>query len=314
VKSRPRRPPQGLTRQDIFSVLGALGAIVTLVTAVMFYFGWRRTRVQATAMNIDESLFGFSTQDYVLRSVSSLYVPLLIVMGLGLAWVRFHSYVLRLLRSDLVTSRDRRATALRLTRIIAIAGVVLAVACLLFTLAAGVQTRPPAIAWLAERLRDRLILPMVLVVSTLTAAYAMWIHRRLQARHQSEERHAWEALLSPVLVAGVVVLGTLWILEDYATAVGRGYARQFAADVTRLPRAVVISPAPLGIRAPGVSEERLGTPGSPETRYRTTGLRLMARSGGKVLLVHDGWAPRRGTVIVLPDSDDLSWQFSATTS
>jgi hypothetical protein len=45
-------------------------------------------------------------------------------------------------------------------------------------------------------------------------------------------------------------------------------------------------------------------------RYRTTGLRLLARSGGKVILVHDGWSPRSGTVIVLADRDDLSWQFS----
>ena len=46
-------------------------------------------------------------------------------------------------------------------------------------------------------------------------------------------------------------------------------------------------------------------------RYRTTGPRLLARSGGKVLLVHDGWLLRSGTVIVLPDADELGWEFSA---
>ena len=39
-------------------------------------------------------------------------------------------------------------------------------------------------------------------------------------------------------------------------------------------------------------------------------LRLLARSGDKVLLVHDGWSPRTGTVIVLSDSDELAWEFS----
>ena len=67
--------------------LGALGAILTLVTAVMFYFGWRRSDVQAREMSIDVSLFGFSSQDYVLRSISALYLPLLVIFGLGLAWV-----------------------------------------------------------------------------------------------------------------------------------------------------------------------------------------------------------------------------------
>jgi hypothetical protein len=37
---------------------------------------------------------------------------------------------------------------------------------------------------------------------------------------------------------------------------------------------------------------------------------LLARSGGKVLLQHDGWSPGTGTVIVLPDGDELGWQFS----
>ena len=43
--------------------------------------------------------------------------------------------------------------------------------------------------------------------------------------------------------------------------------------------------------------------------YRTTGLRLLARSGGRIILLHDGWSPATGTVIVVPDSDELIWQF-----
>jgi len=55
-----------------------------------------------------------------------------------------------------------------------------------------------------------------------------------------------------------------------------------------------------------------GGPGSAAVvaHYRTTGLRLLARSGGKVLLVHDGWSPRTGDVIVLSDDDQLGWEFS----
>jgi hypothetical protein len=104
--------------------------------------------------------------------------------------------------------------------------------------------------------------------------------------------------------------GAFWMPEEYASAVGRGYALGLAANVDRLARTAVLSPTPLGINAPGVREQRLGAPGSPEVRYRTTGLRLLARSGGKVLLVHDGWSPRTGTVIVLSDSDELAWEFS----
>jgi hypothetical protein len=112
------------------------------------------------------------------------------------------------------------------------------------------------------------------------------------------------------MVVGIVLLGAFWMLEEYASAVGRGRAEEVARNVNRLARTVVLSPTPLGISAPGVREERIGAPGSPDVRYRTSGLRLLARSGGKVLLVHDGWSPQTGTVIVLPDAGDLDWEFS----
>ena len=51
--------------------LGALGALLTLATATMYYFGWRRSDVQARAMEMDVTMFGFTTQDYVLRGISS---------------------------------------------------------------------------------------------------------------------------------------------------------------------------------------------------------------------------------------------------
>jgi hypothetical protein len=40
------------------------------------------------------------------------------------------------------------------------------------------------------------------------------------------------------------------------------------------------------------------------------GLRFLASSGGRIFLLHDGWKPRGGTVIVLPDNEQVRWQFS----
>lgn len=292
-------------------MLGGLGAILTLFTAVMFYFGWRRSDVQSRAMNIDVSLFGFSTQDYVLRSVSSLYLPLLTLLGLGLGWLGLHLRVTRLLTSSVLTSSSRPPAVTAWTRWVTVAAVSLAAGCLVFALTAGMRSPPPPVGWLADQLRDKQwVVPLVLVIATLTAAYVWWIHRQLQPNSAAEERPLWQTLLPALLVAGTVVLGGFWMLEEYAAAVGRGYAQQLTGSVDRLARTVVISPAPLGIKAPGVKEERLGEPSSPGVRYRTTGLRLLARSGSKVLLIPDGWTPATGTVIVLADSDQLSWQFS----
>jgi hypothetical protein len=310
--STPREPtkPRGLTRQDIFSVLGALGGILTLLTAIMFYFGWQRTYVQARLMSTDVSLFGFSTQDYVLRSISSLYLPVLVVFGLVLGWLWVHLQVVRVLRSSVQPWPRRRQTVRIWTFAIAIAGIAVAIWCLLFTLLAGTQSPPAVVAWLALRLTTRQwVVPFVLIIATLTAAYAGWINRELQLTRE-DKRPLWQTLLPVVLTAGTVLVAAFWMLEEYAAGVGRGYVVELSRTVDRLPRAVVISPSPLGIVAPGVTEESFGAADREEVRYRTTGLRLLARSGGKVLLVHDGWAPGNGTVIVLPDSDQLSWQFS----
>jgi hypothetical protein len=305
-------PPtsRGVTRQDVFSALGALGAVLTLVTAVLFYFGWRRSDVQATAMSIDVSLFGFSTQDYVLRSISSLFVPLLVILGLGLAWLWLHLWVARVLRSDTLRGRRREAVAAWTARIASALTVVVA-ACVVFTLTAGLQSPPWGISWLARGLADdQWVVPLVLVLATVTAAYLRWICRQLRPVPVAAAAPIWQTLLPAAMVAGIVLLGGFWMLEEYASAVGRGRAEEVARNVNRLARAVVLSPTPLGINAPGVREERIGKAGSPDVRYRTSGLRLLARSGGKVLLVHDGWSPQTGTVIVLPDADDLSWEFS----
>src|SRR3954452_7482007 len=60
--------------------IGQLGAI----TALAFYFGWVRTQSYLHYFGLDTSLVDFTTTDYVLRSVSAAYWPL---MGLGAAVV-----------------------------------------------------------------------------------------------------------------------------------------------------------------------------------------------------------------------------------
>jgi hypothetical protein len=301
--------PRGLTREDAFALLGGLGSILTLVTAVLFYFGWRRSYEQARAMSIDVSLFGFSPQDYVSRGISSLYLPLLVVFGLVLGCLWLHSHVSPWLRSDVSAARRRRRTAV--ASILWAAGTVLAVSCVMFLLAAGLRDPPWLIARLADKLRpQQWAVSLVLVIATLTSAYAGWARRQLQRSSDTPALTVWHRVLSTVLITGIVIWGVSWMLEQYAVAVGRGYARQLVQGVDQLPRAVVLSPTPLGLQAPGLDEERLGDAFSATVRYRTKGLRLLARSGGKVLLVHDGWNPDTGTVIVLADSDELAWQFS----
>ena len=72
---------------SLLAVLTKVGPPLTVVTALLIYFGWARADAQSKAMGVDVSMFGYSTQDYVLRSISTLYLPLLVICwaGSGLA-------------------------------------------------------------------------------------------------------------------------------------------------------------------------------------------------------------------------------------
>jgi hypothetical protein len=72
------QPPESPVK-SLLSVLASVGLPVTLISALMLYFGWARTDQQARYMGLDVSLFGFTAQDYILRSISTLFVPLLVL-------------------------------------------------------------------------------------------------------------------------------------------------------------------------------------------------------------------------------------------
>lgn len=304
MSSTRSKRPGGLTRQDVFAILGSLGAVVTIFTAVMLYFGWRRSDVQAQDMGIDVSLFDFSPQDYVLRSISSLYLPLLVIFGLTLGWLWLHGRVIEMLRRLADDQPEARERAARRCRAIAVTATAVAAACVLFTVATGLSSPPWPVGPLKSALEDdQWTVPALLILAALTATYAFWLHRRF-TKHETENP-SWHVALTGAIVVSIVVLGAFWMLEEYASSIGHRYASAIERGVGELPRASVISPTPLGIE--GVTEEVVEASGS--TYYRTDGLRLLARAGGKLLLLPENWTRGIG-IVVIADRQDLIWQFS----
>ena len=278
------------------SVLTTLGPPLTIATALMLYFGWARSAAQARLMGLDESLFGFSTRDYVLRSISTLYVPLLAVAALALAWLALHQRVDRALQRPSSRPALRRAG-----RAAMVAGLLMVAGAVLSAILTRNQNPTPMVE------------PLVLAAGTATAAYGGWLAGVAgDPGAPSLAALPWQRALRVLLVGSVITLSLFWEMSSFAAVVGRGQALEIARTISRYPRATAFSATPLGIQAPGVREERVAAgPGSEEAAsYRTTGLRFLARSGGRMFLLHDGWTPRRGTVIVLPDNEQVRWQFS----
>ncbi len=281
--------------RSALSVLATLGPPLTIVTALMFYFGWARSNTQARYMGLDVSLFGYSTQDYVMQSISTLYLPLLATVALALGWLALHR------RVDRALGRPASRSALLTAGRIALGVGLLMAAATLFTAVLNRYWAP-------------LVMPLILAAGMAIAAYGGWLASAAsEADPPLRPVPPWQRALRTLLVGSVITLALFWEVSQYAGVVGRGYALEIARTVDGLPRATAYSANPLGIQAPGVREERLDA--DPDAakdtlRYRTTGLRFLYRSGGRMFLVHDGWTPQRGTVIVLPDNEDVRWQFS----
>jgi hypothetical protein len=285
----PRRSPAEAGRSPLaaaLSVAGTLGPPLTVATSLMLYFGWARSDTQARAMGLDVSLFGFTTQDYVMRSVSTLYIPMLVTAVIALGWLALHHRVLIWLGNGICRGAVRGAGLAGTSAGLGGAAVVLVVASV-------------------NRGAAPLVLPLALAGAVQVAAYGGWLIRTA-SNDRPRAATSWQRVLRKLLVGSIVTLALFWELSNYAAVVGRGYALDIAASLPALPHATAYSAEPLGIQAPGVHEERLGAAGD----YRTTGLRLLVRSGGRLFLLHDGWNPWSGTVIVLPDNDHLRWQFS----
>ena len=72
------------------SLGGSIVAPATLITALLFYFGYVSSRAQYDYFGVDVDTVGLSTQDYVMRSPQPLLVPLLVLTLLAGGFLAAH--------------------------------------------------------------------------------------------------------------------------------------------------------------------------------------------------------------------------------
>lgn len=267
--------------------ISVFGPPATVTTALLIYFGWARADAQARAMGLSVNLFGYTTRDFVLRSVSALYAPAFWLLVAGIGWIALD----RALRRRIEAGRDRTAIA-RAARVVRVAAAV-------FT---GVVL---AVTLLAEQV-DPVYGPYLMVVGVLLAAWATRTQRSAcggPAAAASTEHRRPEA----ALVLSLVTLLLFWGTSHFAEYRGRQQASMLQEGISAVPSAQVYSPHPLDIGVDAVREVRLGT--AEEPRYRYDGLRLLTASGGRLFFLHDGWKVQEGKVVVLPDDGSVRVEY-----
>lgn len=262
-------------------VLGTLVAPTTLIVALLYYFGWVRTDRQAADMMLHETLFGFSTQDYILRSVGPLFLPLFVAAGVILIGVLAHGRLL-----------ERPALGRRVTRPLVITGAIL----LVVSLALSPVETGSAILYVGSPLSVTVGIALLAYAATLVPPSGAERRRRSD---RSAVRLAWS------LVTVLLLLGAFWTVSRYATVKGRALARQVKENLDQTPSVTIYSVSRLYLEHPVVEQALPAEEGA--YRYRYTGLKLLFRADGKLFLRPSDPGDRRN--IVIPEDLDIRVEY-----
>lgn len=264
----------------VFAVLGTLGSQAVLITALLYYLGWVRTQATLGYFGLDTALVGYSTPDYVLRSLNSAFPPLVVIALVSLALLAVHRRVMH----PAVKRAGQRVDQLLTAGVVA--GAALGAVVCASLVARG----------LIGGLRG-LALPVGLLGSVGIMAYCGYL-RSLSKAGDILSSHS--ARFQAAVLLGLGMLGLLWALALYAQQVGERRAADIAADLGGAPEIVVYSAERLAITGSGVVVDEIGQDDT-RYRYRYSGLRLMLAAQGKYILLPAGWRKGEGSAYVLPD-------------
>lgn len=277
------------TWSRVVEILSVLGPPATVLGALLIYFGWARSDEQAKTMGLHVNLFGYTPQDFVLLSITALYMPLLCLLVGAILWV----WLDRALRRRIESTSTRSTPA----RPVLLAGII-ASATLILTLLLLPILLPGALG-------D--YFPYFLALVALIVAWAVRIYGWTTSRHRQEDVPFESNTVKSVLVLAVVTLLLFWGTTNFAENRGRERAFALQKNLHQMPRAVLYSERPLNIGIDAVTQVDMGTEENPLYRYE--GLRLLTVSGGRYFFLHDGWTVKDSRVVVLPDDGSVRIEY-----
>lgn len=274
-------------------------APVSLVSAVLFYFGYVSSHAQYEYFGVDVDVVGLGTQDYIMRSPQPLLVPLLTLALAGAGGLLLHLVLRRRVGAALRANRERRIR--RLLRVAAgFGGVILAVAV--------------ALLFAYPRIGSWNFFGLVVPLLVICGAGLIWYAWRLADLVPPDEPPA-DGDAGPGLRRGarfllgmVLVAATFWGTATVAQWSGRGLAREVAAHPDQLPRVILDTKERLYLRSAIVEETRLPVVEGQEFHYRYRRLRLLVIGKDRMFLVPEVWSASN-TTLVVPIGDAVRVQF-----
>jgi hypothetical protein len=272
--------------QKWVGIVGVFVAPTTVITALCLYFGYVFTRTFFADFGIDVDAIGFTTSDYVLKSVSVLYAPIIVLLlaWIALLWAGEHT---RRLAND-----GRRTHLIRRVAWIAMAIGGLAAASG-FVGVVRPWALPESLGWLT---------PLALGMGTLLGVVGVWM--MATSRTDSAPRaYAGAERASMAAAVAVIVLALFWITNVYATAYGRNQAETTAAKLWSRETAVVLDTTNRLVVPHDLIEESLLPSPDPAHKegssFRYECFRVLAVRGDRWVLVPARWTPDYGYALIV---------------
>jgi hypothetical protein len=280
-----------VTASHLWNVLGSVVAPATLVSALLFYFGYVSTRAKFEYFGVDVDAVGFSSQEFVMRATRPLLVPALVLLLASAASSWGGGVARRRLRAR------SQADVRRLTRALARTGAGLLLAGVVLLLGYPVVgSGELGVGW--REPYDVLTPALLGLGAGLVALATYWAPGSVGAGRTTV-----------VLLLLVVVASVFWATATVARWSGLGEAKELARDLTVLPAVVVDTADPLFPRDPVVVESVLPQADQQTYRYRYRGLRLLAEGDGRLFLVPERWSPSGSTFAVALDEVRIRFRF-----
>jgi hypothetical protein len=273
-------------------VVGLFVAPTTIVTSVCYFFGYIWTRKYLSYFGIDSNAIGYTSSDYVLKSVSVLYAPILVlIVGSAAAW-----WGVAHIRS--LAEQERG------TRPIRVAGWTAIVVGAALTMRGVVGVIGPGL----ELVHGTLLTPLALCTGPVALIVGFWLKSLSRSRTQPAQ-FTNARLVSVVAAGSVIVMAMFWLTNIFATAYGESEAKSTAAQLWSKETGVTLytgdrlgAPPNLVVEAPlsrSDSSEAAQPAGASSDTFRYLCLRALVVRGDRWVLVPARWTPEYGYAVIV---------------
>ena len=284
---------------SLLQAAGSIAAPVTVATALLYFFGWVRAQSLYAYFGVNVSLLGFTTADYLLRSIQSMFVPLAVGALVAVVALWAHPRI-----KDTLRRRGGLAVTAAPWLIVVFGSAVI-------LWSAAVIRQYSRLPRSEIQVAPYVLAPLGLGVGLGLIVWGLHLRRHLRGPVLAAPTYRLPSLsqvAQATLIVVLLSLSVVWAVGDYADATGTGTADTIARNAARQPGVIVYSRQRPHITIAGVDEQRL--PGAQASyRYRYVGLRLLTVNGDSFFLISTNWFQSR-TTLILPRSDhDIRFEF-----